>query len=537
MTLTYSKNGIEIKTKESNDDVTVTEVVEGPLHTVTVTAKNDITLISYKQSSHWAMNANDTKFWNGYQSWTDTREIKGNFVERDVRNIFGPALKFWKFDRYGDSHIYDYSKNKLHGYDFFYAFGDGCRISYSLNAENAFLIYSYNKEKNSLVLYSDVEGKSLKKGESFQVLKYKTFTTIYEAKKAFEEDFPKKDLAKIFGYTSWYNYYQNISEDIILRDLEGLDERFNLFQIDDGYETFVGDWLEVDGNKFPNGLEPILEAIKKKGYRAGIWLAPLVAERKSRLFIEHPEYFKKDEDGSYCSCGSNWSGFYALDLENEEVWKYIEKCLTYYKDMGFSFFKLDFLYAASRAEYKGKTRAEMASYAYKRLRNILGDSIILGCGATIGQAANVFDYLRIGPDISLSFDDVWYMRKMHRERISTKVTLQNTIFRHFMNKRLFGNDPDVFLLRDDNIKLSKAQKEAIIIIDAIYGQLLMNSDNLSEYDEEKKELLNRALDIFYHAQDRSHKVDGDIIEITYKLNGRAEKFLYSTSKGVFVNGR
>lgn len=205
--------------------------------------------------------------------------------------------------------------------------------------------------------------------------------------------------------------------------------------------------------------------------------------------------------------------------------------------MGFSFFKLDFLYAASRAEYKGKTRAEMASYAYKRLRNILGDSIILGCGATIGQAANVFDYLRIGPDISLSFDDVWYMRKMHRERISTKVTLQNTIFRHFMNKRLFGNDPDVFLLRDDNIKLSKAQKEAIIIIDAIYGQLLMNSDNLSEYDEEKKELLNRALDIFYHAQDRSHKVDGDIIEITYKLNGRAEKLLYSTSKGVFVHGR
>ena len=50
MTLTYSKNGIEIKTKESNDDVTVTEVVEGPLHTVTVTAKKDITLISYKQS-------------------------------------------------------------------------------------------------------------------------------------------------------------------------------------------------------------------------------------------------------------------------------------------------------------------------------------------------------------------------------------------------------------------------------------------------------------------------------------------------------
>ena len=42
---------------------------------------------------------------------------------------------------------------------------------------------------------------------------------------------------------------------------------------------------------------------------------------------------------------------------------YIEKCLTHYADMGFDFFKLDFLYAASLPEYGGKTRAAAAQDA------------------------------------------------------------------------------------------------------------------------------------------------------------------------------
>ena len=40
-----------------------------------------------------------------------------------------------------------------------------------------------------------------------------------------------------------------------------------------------------------------------------------------------------------------------------------------------------------------------------------------------------FDYLRIGADVTLIFDDVWFMRHLHRVRISTKMSLQNTIYR------------------------------------------------------------------------------------------------------------
>ena len=48
--------------------------------------------------------------------------------------------------------------------------------------------------------------------------------------------------------------------------------------------------------------------------KAGIWLAPFVAEAKSALFRENPFWFCKDNNGDFIKCGSNWSGFYAFNV-------------------------------------------------------------------------------------------------------------------------------------------------------------------------------------------------------------------------------
>ena len=72
--------------------------------------------------------------------------------------------------------------------------------------------------------------------------------------------------------------------------------------------------------------------------KAGIWLAPFVAEAKSALFRENPFWFCKDNNGDFIKCGSNWSGFYALNLKNSEVIDYIKKYLHFYVEMGFDFF-------------------------------------------------------------------------------------------------------------------------------------------------------------------------------------------------------
>lgn len=519
---------------ESDDD--------GFRHKVSVKALNDIELVSYCEFDHGfsrpvseAGRIRDNRyFMNGYQSWTDTKEFKLNEKERDVKRLPKKLVDMFSFDKYGDAFFYKYDKYVLHGYDTFYVRGSKELFIQNVNYKNAYLVFEINRRTGALLLRSDVEGARIASGEAFTVCEYVYTSNLEKGFEAFHSLFPKRDISRIFGYTSWYNYYQNIDEKTLLRDLDALDARFNLFQIDDGYQTKIGDWLSVNMDKLPGGLEPIVSRIHSKGMMAGIWMAPFVAEKDSALFNEHHDWFRKGADGEPVRCGANWSGFYALDLENNDVRDYVRKCLRHYADMGFDFFKLDFLYAASVPSYEGKTRSRVAEEAYSFVREILRDKLILGCGATIYNAAARFDYLRIGPDVSLEFDDVFYMRMMHRERISTKVTLKNTVFRSFMNGRLFGNDPDVFLLRDDNIKLSWETRCALSTINALFGTVMMTSDDIGLYDKAKKKQLDKTLDIFHNAKVLKYSTGGRFINITYTLNNSETTICYDTEKGVLV---
>ena len=536
MHISYFKSGKKHSITQSNEDVKISEVREGNHTTIKLLAGEEITLVKAYVDYPSHINFEDSYFLNGYQSWTDTKEFKLREQLRDIRKSPHIISHMYAMDKYGDSNFYNYSIRKSHGYDVFYSKGKYESFIYNLNYKNAYLIIELIKDRSSIRLSSDVQGLKVKKGQEVSLFDYCYFDNFEKGLYAFWDAFPIRNVKKILGYTSWYNYYQNINEEIINRDLDALDNRFDVFQIDDGYETFVGDWLDVDQKKFPNGLKPIIDKIHSKGIKAGLWLAPFAAETKSKLFKEHKDWIRKDKKGKPIKAGGNWSGFYSLDLEKPEVIEYIKKCLTHYIEMGVDFFKLDFLYAAALPQYEGKTRCQVQDEAYQLLRDILKNKVILGCGANIINSYEHFDYLRVGPDVSLDYDDVFYMRLFHRERVSTKVTLQNTIYRSFMNNHLFGNDPDVFLLRDENIKLSIKQREALSTLNALFGSVLFTSDNIATYDENKKALFDKALNIFYNAHNRRYITKGNIIDITFELYGKKQHLVYDIKKGVFING-
>ena len=538
MRVYYYKDGKKLMGKSSNADFALKTSVINNRVTTTLTAKENISLIEADEFVPFNVNFHDLYFLNGYQSWTDTKEFS---LYKRLRNINkSPHIisHMFAMNKYGDSTFYKYSIKKMHGYDIFYSKGKNESFIYSVNYKTAYLIVELIKDKKDLHLISAVKGIDLKKGESINIFDYYLFFNFEEGLNSFKTVYPENIPEKLFGYSSWYNYYQNINEEIILRDLNALDSRFNVFQIDDGYETFVGDWLDVDPVKFPSGLEPIVKQIHEKGYKAGIWLAPFVAETNSKLFKEHQDWFRKDKKGNPVKSGGNWSGQWALDLDNQEVRDYIEKCLRHYMDMGFDFFKLDFLYASGLVLYPGRSRCQMQYQSYQWLRNILKDKLILGCGANIINSYGNFDYLRVGPDVSLIFDDVSYMRLFHRERISTKVTLQNTVYRSFFNKHLFGNDPDVFLLRGDNIQLTFEQRKALTKINALFGSVLMTSDDIATYDEKQKKILEDALAIFKEAKvDTWKTIDKNHIKVEYHVGNEYHSFTYSVKKGVLLNER
>jgi len=92
---------------------------------------------------------------------------------------------------------------------------------------------------------------------------------------------PRLSTPNITGWSSWYNLYSYVSEEIILEhlhDASNVTRRENLpmrvFEIDDGFTPEMGDWLLVKP-QFSRGMKPLLDDIRAAGFIPGLWIAPL----------------------------------------------------------------------------------------------------------------------------------------------------------------------------------------------------------------------------------------------------------------------
>ena len=335
---------------------------------------------------------------------------------------------------------------------------------------------------------------------------------------------------KLAGYSSWYNRYQDITEDTIREDLTGCRSLLclgDLFQIDDGWEPEVGDWLETDAQKFPHGLKGIVEEIHAAGFQAGLWLAPFVCEKDSALFRQHPDWLLKVDGAPWC-CGCNWSSFYALDLDNPAVLDYLRRVFDrVLNDWGFDLVKLDFLYGAAPFGNARESRAARMYRAMELLRSWCGQKTILGCGVPVMPAFGLVDYCRVSCDVGLDWDDVWYMRLFHRERVSTKQAINNTLFRRQLNGRAYGSDPDVFFLREENCKLTAEQKRTLATVNALLGNVFLTSDMPSHYTDAQRAEYRRLRTLFEHATQVQVETENDRFYIRYLLDGTPQKLSFT----------
>ena len=441
----------------------------------------------------------DALFLNGYQSWTYSPErSRGQFD--DAMHFIPEALdKKFGLSQYGDGWFCpppdrrELRAGYKKGYSYAYVRRGGAFTLFaSLAEDTGFTRIVLNTADGTVSFKKDCHHRFLQPGE--QYLGLDLFFAEGGENAVFDAWFQALGVRALpakrkVGYTSWYNCYQNISEAQLLRDLEGmktLPVKPDIFQIGDGFEPFVGDWLEVDAKKFPNGLEPVIQRILAEGYQAGIWLAPFVAERSSALFREHPDWFQY-KNGEPVFTGANWSGGLALDPYNAEVRDYIRRSVEHFKRMGVTLFKLDFLYAACMSSRPDKCRGEIMAESMDFLRELCGDCQILGCGVPLASAFGRVEYCRIGPDMSLDFDDKPFMRLFHNERPSTLHTQRNTLYRRQLDGRAFLNDPDVFLLRDENTSLTRTQKHTLAAVNALFGSVLFASDDFGRYDPKKRD--------------------------------------------------
>lgn len=485
--------------------------------------------------------SDDRLFLNGYQSWTDCREYFPDDKPSYLSPVFKPFIMMSSFRSSGDYTFVEYATEPGHFHGFSYGYvrrGAQYDLFASLNERTGYTIFRFNAKENTIVVEKDLDGIAID-GEY-------TVLDIVNLQGTMDEVFDKwfallkipKATAPVYnGYTTWYNYYPNINDKIVTQDLEALskvDADIDIFQIDDGYQTNVGDWLSVDTKKFPSGMKVVADKIHKKGMKAGLWLAPFGAQYVSEVAKNHPDWIIRDKKGRPVRCGLNWGGFYALDIENPDARAYIRHFFdVILNDWGYDLVKLDFLYAAAIVPNHNKTRGQLMCEAMDFLRECVGDKQILGCGVPLFPAFGKVDYCRIGADMGLKWNGQTFS---HRENVSTVHTLCNSIFRRALDGRAFRNDPDVFLLRDNNMHCTFEQRQIIAKVNKLFGSVLFTSDNVGDYNAAQTETLRETFrkdDIKIENAEFLAK-SRNIINIDYTQNGEPKNFKFDLVNGTIV---
>lgn len=501
-TVKYRVDGVLYQThKERCVHYTLDKVITDDHIGLVIHPRVDMQMLEVSLDTSRPMEDDEVFFANGFQAWTTSREYhkqdKSVVTASPVRH-----LAKWIEDYETASGDYRFSPNdkgrgRFHGYTYcYYRKGDVCHLIGSLNEPTGYTRYVVDANAGTLEIQKDIEGKTLTAGNDFTVFDLLVAHGGYD--EVFDAYFanyyaqagitPRRTIDHLSGYTSWYNYFTKISEDIILRDLEGLGvagDTANIFQIDDGYELTVGDWLETT-DKFPHGMKYLADAIHAKGYKAGLWLAPFNCTRKSKMYQQHKDWLIT-QDGKPVIGTIAWGGAYVFDMYNEEFRAYITDVFHHvFDEWGFDMVKLDFLYSQAMYPRNGKTRAEIMHDAVLFLRELVGDHIFLGCGVPHGIGFGIFDACRIGCDVAKEYGGTIVNRLNFASEVpSAQNSMVNAIFRRHLNGRAFLADPDVFFLRDYNIKFTVDQKLLLAFINHLCGDVLFVSDDCGRYGEDE----------------------------------------------------
>lgn len=326
---------------------------------------------------------------------------------------------------------------------------------------------------------------------------------------AIGKNHPKREFEKIpTGWCSWLVYGPNITAKNIYDNLDAIKENgldLEYIQIDDGYQAHWGDWFEFT-DKFENGVKSICLDIKEKGFEPAIWVAPFVAEKDSKVFKNHPDWFVKDDNGAPLSSGDvsfgGWrcAPWYILDTTHPEALNYIKTVFhTMRYEWQIKYFKLDAIVWETLPfghRYDDtKTSVEAFRLGMDAIYEASGkDSFILGGNSPMWPSIGEVHGMRVTNDNCR----VWNQFKQ----------LAKECFpRNWQHLRLWINDPDTVLLQNEKIKVVGPDGKEIYTLGSISkeefafnaaytvasGGMVLSGDDVSNLTKENIELLRRLL--------------------------------------------
>lgn len=182
-----------------------------------------------------------------------------------------------------------------------------------------------------------------------------------------------------------------------------------LFVMDDGWfgqrnndRAGLGDWF-VNKEKFPNGLDALINRVNELGMDFGIWVEPEMINKDSDLFRSHPDWAYHYDTREACELRNQL----VLNMTRKDVQEYIFNCLnSLLADHNIKYVKWDMNRPFSETGAENLECPQMLWYLHTkavydivdRLKELHPDVAIESCASGGGRS----DYGAL-----LHFDQVW----------------------------------------------------------------------------------------------------------------------------------
>jgi alpha-galactosidase len=292
------------------------------------------------------------------------------------------------------------------------------------------------------------------------------------------------------GWCSWYCFGSKTTVDDVRRNQDYIVRempQLKFIQIDDGYQAAFGDWLET-GNALGGKIQEVIKEIRDGGCEPAIWVAPFCAQKDSKVFAEHPEWFVKDPDGNPMPSnrvtfgGWHFGPWYCLDSTNPEVQTHL---LNIFKTMrfewGIKYFKLDACYWGAIQGGKWFDPKATRIHAYRTgLRAIQRGcdwTFMLACNHPTWASLGICQGWRTSTDIGRSWNSFYETGKQN-------------LMRNWMNGATIWNDPDCICLTGD-LPENEYQFHATVIYAS--GGAILSGDDLPAIPSHRLPMLTKLL--------------------------------------------
>ena len=318
---------------------------------------------------------------------------------------------------------------------------------------------------------------------------------------------PIESTRNMTGYCSWYYYYKNVTQQDMLENVEALTRNRTPYeagyvQIDDGYQTFQGDWLD-QCESWPVPVKEVAQKIISGGMKAGIWTMPTTASTASRVYREHPDWFVKKSNGETAIL-PGWSPppdhqWACLDATIPAVREHIANVFKTFREWGFTYFKMDGLYFGLQEgvrQDKNATPVSAFRLLLKTIRDAVPDCILMGCSEPFLPCLGLVDNARVSNDTSRHFRTPGQTPGNGPYTLGCSIvdTFRIALSNFWLFDRWFRADPEVIMTRQDNAFYTRNQAK-ISVLGGIMTGVALTSDHLGRINPDRNQLLAKAQNI------------------------------------------